>query len=216
MELAVKRNAGALPSDFYEEPSVEKTENPESRDPAEISERAEYTHVRAPEIRRNGMMILMVFSAVIGAAVGAALAFSKNADIAALELAETAEGGFAEVFLRRLALSAVFLAAEYLLGYFALGDFLVWAAPMLCGMGLGLRLTAFGEWSLLPSAILTLAAVVLGGVLSANFSQSIMRLLRGGTVYLDSSPRRSLTLGFLGFLAMAAAAAIYEGIILNL
>ena len=84
---------------------------------------------------------------------------------------------------------------------------------MCCGMGLSLRITATGAWNLLPSAILTLTAVVLGAAVSANLSQTLMRLLRGGTVYLDSSPRRSFTLAFLGFLAMTVAAAIYEGVI---
>lgn len=221
MDIAVKtHNRGALPADFFEEQQTEQTAGvTELTDPPEEEAAAEYprySHVRSPEIRRNGFVILMAISAVVGAAGGAVLAFSKNADFEALKaISGTLDGEFGRIFLQRALIGAAFLLAEYLLGFFALGDFLVWSAPMFYGMGLGLRLAASGKWILLPSAIISLAAAVFGAAVSASFSQTLFRLLRGGTVYLDSSPRKNLTLCFLGLLALVIASSIYEGIILN-
>ena len=119
-------------------------------------------------------------------------------------------GTFAEVFLRQTFLGALLLAAEFVLGFFAFGDLAVWAAPFLYGAGTVLRLAA-GSPKLIPGTLICLIGVVLGAACSADMSVTLLRLTRGGTVYLDTSPRRSYTLAFAGCLAAVVLGAILTG-----
>lgn len=176
----------------------------------------EYRHVRSPELRRSEQVILMTAAAVCGAVGGVILALSDKPDPEVLQkLTDASLGGFGSIFLQRTMIGALFLAVEYLLGYFALGDLLVWAAPLVYALGTAFRITALQGWILLPSAIVGAAAVIFGAALSSGFSRSLMRLSSGGTVYLESSPKQKLTISFLGCFAAVLAAAIYEGAILN-
>lgn len=175
----------------------------------------EYTHVRSPELKRGEYLILMSASAVCGAIGGVILALSGKADPWAIEkIIQGLSSGFGNIFFQRTLIGAAFLLAEYILGFFALGDLLVWAAPLCCAMGLSLRIAATESWILLPSAIVTLIACVIGAATSSGFSRALMRLSRGGTVHLGSSPRQKYTINFLGYLAAIIAGAIYEGAIL--
>lgn len=175
----------------------------------------EYTHVRSPELKRGEYIILMSASAVCGAIGGVILALSGKADPWAIEkIIQGLSSGFGNVFFQRTLIGAAFLLAEYILGFFALGDLLVWAAPLCCAMGLSLRITATQSWILLPSGIVTLIACIIGAATSSGFSRALMRLSRGGTVHLGNSPRQKYTINFLGYLAAIIAGAIYEGAIL--
>lgn len=205
--------------------SLELPEIPEISEIVEIPDDPEpdypeysntYKHVRSPEIRRSEQVILMSAAAVCGAVGGVLLALSgKAADPEVLQkLADNTLSGFGSIFLQRVMLGALFLGIEYLLGFFAFGDLLVWTAPLVYSLGTAFRITALKSWILLPSAIVGTVAVVLGAALSSGFSYALMRLSSGGTVYLESSPKQKLAVSFLGCLAAVIAAAIYEGAIL--
>ncbi len=171
-----------------------------------------YTHVRYPRARRSSALIVMGLSALCGAVGG--FVVSRSADLSA-ELAQSLMKPFGAIFLERTLLGAAFLAVEFVLGFFALGDLLVWSVPLIAGLGLSLRVSATEKWALLPSSILLLFITAFGAAVSAGFSETLMQLARGGTVHLGDSPRKLFTLSFLGYLAVAVACALYEGIILN-
>lgn len=219
----VPRNRGALPRDYEELQITESLDENETLEeptpPAETDKQDEpyvYTHVRVPELRRGGTRILMGITAASGAVSGAVMALTGAAEPAALAaISETFAGTVGELFLRALAAGLAFLAAELILGFFAFGDWLVWIIPLCCAMGASLRVAAAEEWILLPSAAAEICAVTLAAVTSANLSKTLMRLSKGGTVYLDRSPRRSCALAFLGYALVVAASAVYEGIALN-
>lgn len=175
----------------------------------------EYKHVRSPELKRSEQIVLMTAAAVCGAAGGVILALSGKADPKALEkLIDGSLNGFGSIFFQRTLIGALFLAVEYLLGFFALGDLFVWLSPLVYTLGTAFRITALRSWVLLPSGIVGVIAVIMGAALSSSFSNSLMRLSSGGTVYIESSPKQKFTVSFLGCLAAVIAAAIYEGAIL--
>lgn len=214
------RNRGALPRDYEELQLVETLEpnEPEVRDePAEAEadkqEPLVYTHVRVPEIRRGGTRILMGITALCGAVAGAVMALTGAAEPEVL--APALAGDIGGIFLNRMAAYAAFLGAELILGFFAFGDWIVWLVPLCCAMGASLRVAASGSGILLPSAAVGITAVTLAAAASATLSKTLMRLSKGGTVYLENSPRRSYALAFLGYAAMAAISSVYEGIALN-
>jgi len=169
-------------------------------------------HVRYPRVRRSSALIVMGLSALCGAVGG--FVVSRSADLSA-ELARSLVKPFGTIFLERTLLGAAFLAVEFVLGFFALGDLLVWSVPLIAGLGLSLRVAATEKWVLLPSSILLLFLTAFAAAVSAGFSETLMQIARGGTVHLGDSPRKLFTLSFLGYLAVVIACALYEGIILN-
>ncbi len=169
-------------------------------------------HVRFPRARRSSALIVMALSALCGVIGG--IVISRTADLSA-ELAQSLVKPFGAIFLERTLLGAAFLAVEFVLGFFALGDLLVWSVPLIAGLGLSLRVAATEKWVLLPSSILLLFITAFGAAVSAGFSETLMQISRGGTVHLGDSPRKLFTLSFLGYLAVVVACALYEGIILN-
>lgn len=242
MEEAVKpHNKGVLPADLtpvlseYRSPETDPRRDPEkiandfmveidpekpvraviSTEPSAEYPRA-YSHVRSPELRRGEYIILMSATAVCGTVGGVILALSGKADTSAIvKITEDLSSGFGSIFFQRLLIGAAFLLAEYLLGFFALGDLFSWAAPMCCAMGLSLRISATESWILLPSAVVTLIACVMGAATSSGLSRTLMRISRGGTVHLEDSLHLKYTVSFLGYLTAVIAGAIYEGAILN-
>ncbi len=172
----------------------------------------EYTHVRYPRVRRSSALIVMSLSALCGVIGG--IVISRTADVSA-EMAKSLAAPFGKIFLERTLLGAAFLGAEFILGFFALGDLLVWIVPLAAGLGSSLRVAATKAWILLPSSILLLFITAFGAAVSAGFSETLMTIARGGTVHLGSSPRKIFALNFLGYLAAVIACALYEGIILN-
>lgn len=164
-----------------------------------------YPHVRAPEIRRGSSRILMAAAGAIGTVAGAAMIFTGNG-------AEITFGEFGEVFLGRLAVGAAMLAAEFVLGFFAFGDWLVWSVPLCCGMSCALRLCAVGNWAALIGTAFSLLGIIFAAARSADFSQLLLKLSCGGAVYMESSPRKSYAISFLGYTAAVVAGALAEGI----
>ncbi len=213
-------NSGALLIDMTEEQlkAIGISDNPPEEIPempevsAEISESSEYPHVRYPRVHRSGSLIVMALSAVCGVIGGVLL--SANTEITQ-NLESSLLQSFGEIFLNRTIIGAVFLATEYILGFFALGDMLVWSVPLVAGLGLAFRVAVTREWILLPSSILLLIVTAFAGAVSAGLSSTLMQLSRGGTIHLGESPRRQFTLNFLGFLALSLICALYEGIILT-
>ena len=142
--VSASHNKGALPRDYEElqimagEPEEIETDEisdvPEVLDESETDKQDEqlvYTHVRAPEIRRSGTRILMGVTAVCGAVSGAVIMFTEKSDPTALEMiSQSLVGTVGELFLRAMITGAVFLIAELILGFFALGDWLVWVLPL--------------------------------------------------------------------------------------
>lgn len=222
--VSAPRNKGVLLRDYEELQITDGLNLPEENEPSDDAsampdkpeERPVYTHVRAPELRRSGTRILMGITAVCGAVAGAVTVFSGKGDPAALRaLSDSLVGEFGELFMRSALIGTVFLAAELILGLFALGDWIVWSLPLCYTMGTALKVISVGTGVLLPSAAAGACAVTFAAATSAAFSQTLLRLSKGGTVYLDVSPRKNYALAFLGYEAIIIAAAVYEGIALN-
>ena len=225
--VAKMTNAGTLPRD-NDDRTIRPSENETSDSaprvlPAVITVDPNDTydpdkpmeHVRSPELRRHGTKLLMAVSAVIGAAAGARLLFGDAAsETLSASVSRMLTGTFAEVFLRQTFLGVLFLAAEFVLGFFALGDLAVWAAPFLYGAGTVLRLAASSP-KLIPGALISLIGVVAGAACSADMSVLLLRLTRGGTVYMDTRPRRSYAIAFAGCLAAVALGAMLTGILMT-
>lgn len=185
---------------------------------AEIIEKSEQTsadkpHVRSPLLRRHSTKITMSVAAVIGVAAGARLILAGDlfAENAANAVAQTLVGSFGEIFLRQAVLGTVFLCVEFLLGFFAFGDILVWTVPFLSTVGTVLRLFSAGSPKILPGTLICLVAVVAGAAYSADMSELLMRLSRGGTVYMETRPKRTYALHFFGCLAGVVFGAILVG-----
>lgn len=172
-------------------------------------------HVRSPELRRHGTKLLMAVAAAVGAAAGARLIFGEETSEALMiRVSQTLDGTFGEIFLRQTLLGTMFLAAEFVLGFFALGDLAVWTAPFLCGAGTVLRLAASSP-KLLPGAVVCLGGVIMGAAYSADMSGLLLRLTRGGTVYMDAHPQRSYATGYLGCLTSIVLGSILTGVLVN-
>lgn len=204
---AKKRNAGALPPE---------NNTHELLTPADKPAEQPVHHVRRPAVHRNGALLLMFFTALCGAAAGAAGIFSgawSTADSCAL----FGGGSFLEVFLRRAVFGGAFLLAEYILGYSALGDWAVWAAPLLCGMCTAASFTVptNGAAWMLPSAGAVLAAVIFGGAASADFSVMLLRVARGGNAFLHERAARDFSVKILRYGAAVAAAGLYEAAVMT-
>ena len=104
--------------------------------------------------RRSGIPMLYTFLTAAGLILGIYVAASApGADISGSLLCGS--GDFLGLLLRRLFWGAAFLIAEYVCGFFALGRLLVWAAPLICGLGTGAALagaSALGAFLLAASA----------------------------------------------------------------
>lgn len=167
---------------------------------------------KAVRVSRNSSLVLWL-AAVCGISGGMVAAQSAGALEGVLF---TSEGSFLALFLSRLLYGAAFLLVEYLLGFFALGEWLVWLAPLCCGLGTGISAAAgFGRKGallLIPSAAITLFAVVLGARCSGDFSAQLFRVVSGSRtgIVLTSEAARGYTLRFFGCLAAVGAAALIE------
>ena len=213
-QLPENLSSGGVIEAYIETPREHYIEIP-GETTGETAERRR-NHARSSELERGEYIFLMAATAVCGATAGAILALSGKADMSALlKITQDLSSGFGNIFFQRLIIGSALLLAEFLVGFFALGDLFVWAAPLCCAMGLSLRITATESWILLPSAIVTLIACVMGAATSSGLSRTLMRLSRGGTVHLEDSLHVKYIISFLGYLAAVLVGAIYEGLILN-
>lgn len=212
-----------LPHSNPAEPAQDNTDNPNNQTAkTEVSEStgtaeaAELPRAVRSTRRRSGIPPLYTLAAVIGLAAGifAATSLPAGADLSGNILCRS--GGFLEILLSKLAWGGAFLLAEYLCGYFALGNLLVWLAPLLCGLGTGAALGAAfllngmdALW-LVPGCAVCAAVVIFAARASADMSAQLLRLIstNKNSIVSTSPAAGEYTLRFLVCLAILSAYAI--------
>ena len=220
--------------------SCEKTEAPESEiifmpydpdesDSADSAERDITPSERIPETaelpraarsayrRRSGIPMLYTFLTAAGLILGIYIAASApGADISGSLLCGS--GDFLGLLLRRLFWGAAFLISEYVCGFFALGRLLVWAAPLICGLGTGAALAGaftiegMNALRLAPGCAGCAAAVIFAAGTSSGMSSQLLRLVSSdkNSIVSTSPAAGEYTLRFLVYLAILSACAIAE------
>lgn len=167
--------------------------------------------------KRQTVPAFQLLAALIGTAAGVFFALSAPEGADFSESLLCASGDFAGLLIKRLLWGGVFLLAEYICGYFALGWLLVWAAPLICGLGTGAALAgAFTAGANAALLIIPAAGAVFAVVMGAGTS----RLMSCQLLQLVSSERNSIvaaspaageyTLRFLLWFVILAGFAIAE------
>ena len=167
--------------------------------------------------RRSGIPMLYTFLTAAGLILGIYVAASApGADISGSLLCGS--GDFLGLLLRRLFWGAAFLIAEYVCGFFALGRLLVWAAPLICGLGTGAALAGaftiegMNALRLAPGCAGCAAAVIFAAGASSGMSSQLLRLVSSdkNSIVSTSPAAGEYTLRFLVYLAILSACAIAE------
>lgn len=167
--------------------------------------------------RRSGIPMLYTFLTAAGLILGIYIAASApGADISGSLLCGS--GDFLGLLLRRLFWGAAFLIAEYVCGFFALGRLLVWAAPLVCGLGTGAALAGaftiegMNALRLAPGCAGCAAAVIFAAGTSSGMSSQLLRLVSSdkNSIVSTSPAAGEYTLRFLVYLAILSACAIAE------
>lgn len=167
--------------------------------------------------RRSGIPMLYTFLTAAGLILGIYVAASAPvADISGSLLCGS--GDFLGLLLRRLFWGAAFLIAEYVCGFFALGRLLVWAAPLICGLGTGAALAGaftiegMNALRLAPGCAGCAAAVIFAAGTSSGMSSQLLRLVSSdkNSIVSTSPAAGEYTLRFLVYLAILSACAIAE------
>ena len=172
--------------------------------------------VRRSYRRRNGIPPMYTLTAVAGLIAGvlAAASLPAGADLSGNIL--FCSGSFLEILLKKLAWSGVFLLAEYICGFFALGRLLVWLVPLVCGLGTGAALGAAfllngadALW-MVPGCAVCTAVIVFSAKTSAEMSAQLLRLVstNKNSIVSTSPAAGEYTLRFLVSLAILSACAI--------
>lgn len=204
MENVIDLTAMDKPFDEQTEEIISEPQDPEAAEPPR--ERSEVE-------TRGGMRILMTITAVCGAAAGALAAITGKADSRVIAaLGERLSGSFGEIFLHRALSGGAILLAEFLLGFFAFGDFISWILPVFAGMGAGFFIAAAQKPVFLPSELAVLFAVIFAGASSAMFSKKLFGLSRGNRASLRGMTASEYSARFALTLLLIIAAAVYEGI----
>lgn len=167
--------------------------------------------------RRSGIPMLYTFLTAAGLILGIYVAASApGADISGSLLCGS--GDFLGLLLRRLFWGAAFLISEYVCGFFALGRLLVWAAPLVCGLGTGAALAGaftiegMNALRLAPGCAGCAAAVIFAAGTSSGMSSQLLRLVSSdkNSIVSTSPAAGEYTLRFLVYLAILSACAIAE------
>ena len=167
--------------------------------------------------RRSGIPMLYTFLTAAGLILGIYIAASSpGADISGSLLCGS--GDFLGLLLRRLFWGAAFLISEYVCGFFALGRLLVWAAPLICGLGTGAALAGaftiegMNALRLAPGCAGCAAAVIFAAGTSSGMSSQLLRLVSSdkNSIVSTSPAAGEYTLRFLVYLAILSACAIAE------
>lgn len=170
--------------------------------------------------RRSGIPMLYTFLTAAGLILGIYVAASvPGADISGSLLCGS--GDFLGLLLRRLFWGAAFLIAEYVCGFFALGSLLVWAAPLVCGLGTGAALAGaftiegMNALRLAPGCAGCAAAVIFAAGTSSGMSSQLLRLVSSdkNSIVSTSPAAGEYTLRFLVYLAILSACAIAEALL---
>ena len=194
--------------------SAERDITPSER----IPETAELPRAaRSAYRRRSGIPMLYTFLTAAGLILGIYIAASApGTDISGSLLCGS--GDFLGLLLRRLFWGAAFLIAEYVCGFFALGRLLVWAAPLICGLGTGAALAGaftiegMNALRLAPGCAGCAAAVIFAARTSSGMSSQLLRLVSSdkNSIVSTSPAAGEYTLRFLVYLAILSACAIAE------
>ena len=203
--------------------------DPDESNPADSAERDITPSERIPETaelpraarstyrRRSGIPMLYTFLTAAGLILGIYIAASApGADISGSLLCVS--GDFLGLLLRRLFWGAAFLISEYVCGFFALGRLLVWAAPLICGLGTGAALAGaftiegMNALRLAPGCAGCAAAVIFAAGTSSGMSSQLLRLVSSdkNSIVSTSPAAGEYTLRFLVYLAILSACAIAE------
>lgn len=173
----------------------------------------ENTHERSIAPTKGSARAIMTVTAILGISAGVILAFNGKADAEAVSaVMERTTGDFLNIFVSRLIFGAIMLTAEFLLGFFAFGDFISWTVPVVTGLGTGFFLGVLKNPVFLPSEIMTLIAVILFGANSALFSRRLLGLASGNRAFSRGMTVLEFMGKFLIALIAVAVAAVYEGI----
>ena len=194
--------------------SAERDITPSERIPetAELPRAARSTYRR-----RSGIPMLYTFLTAAGLILGIYIAASApGADISGSLLCVS--GDFLGLLLRRLFWGAALLISEYVCGFFALGRLLVWAAPLICGLGTGAALAGaftiegMTALRLAPGCAGCAAAVIFAAGTSSGMSSQLLRLVSSdkNSIVSTSPAAGEYTLRFLVYLAILSACAIAE------
>lgn len=198
---------------------TQEPQNPDEPLPAASPERP-VVYQRAANLRRTSDLrpLICAAAAVAGVAAGiiTALCFpAEGADILS-GVAGGTQGGFAAVLFRRMGQAGLFLLSEYLLGYFAAGNAVVWLIPLVYGLGAGLgaagTISAGGSpWVIAPELVYTVLSVV-GAITSGELSKLLLRLISGDSCSVVARGRasRGYNLQFALYLLIMLAIAIAE------
>lgn len=189
--------------------AVPDTEPVHSPKTVSVSDRSAVQDVN---IRLAACIVITVVGIVAGL-LSAMLSPPDGADIAACSA--VADGSFGELLSGRLAVCGAFLAAEYIIGYFAFGSYLVWLMPLIYGMSVGV--TAAGvfaagayHWVILP-CIICAAVNASAAAASWEFSSVILDIVSGrGDVISDGRLAGRYSLRFGGCALITCIAAFAE------
>lgn len=207
--------------------SQQNTEDNTEKAPliAEAVEEKEHSPVIADsgyhsQRRGSGDMRLLfcIAAGIAGMALGALVAVlfpDGNADLSG-SLTVSSEGGFLMILFRRIIQCGAFLLAEFVIGYFAAGGWIVWLAPLIYGLGAGLSAAAVfivgqAQWMCVFCVLYT-AVICFAAKGSWEFSALLMRLISGrGEMYASGgSSSAQYTLRFGGYLILLLALALAE------
>lgn len=196
---------------IVEAEGTQVSQTPEQQTSPQLSE-TRYREQTVSESRAAAQAV-MVISAICGAAAGVLLVLTGAMDKeAAAVLSERISLSFGEIFLHRALSGCAILLAEFLLGFFAFGDFFSWICPVFAGMGGGLFIAALKQPVFLPSELAVLLAVIFAGANSALFSRRLLSLASGTSPHLRGMSAAEYSARFALFLLTIVAAAAYEGI----
>lgn len=176
---------------------------------------------RTYQRRRFGVPVGHSLLTAAGTAAGVFFATAAPAGTDFSDSLLCCSGDFLRLMTARMLWGLSFLAAEYILGYFALGRALVWIFPLVCGLGTGAALTAAFTVSgaeavkLVPTCVAVAAAAIAGARTSGDMSAQLLRLVSTGrngmaAVVSDTPAAGEYTLRFLIYSAVMTAAAVAE------
>lgn len=220
MENTVLVNQPApAPSACVKSPYSE-TEPPESADDFdEIPEPPRAVH--RVYRRRCRIPLLYSFAAAAGTAVGVFLAAYAPEGTDFGESLLCVSGDFLWVLIVRLLWCCAFLIAEYIIGYSALGGIVIWAIPLICGLGTGAALTGvfllagIDALKLIPTSVAIVIALIMGAKTSCEMSSQLLRLVSTSknSIVATSPAAGEYTLRFLVYLAILSGSAIVEAVV---
>ena len=195
-------------------PALPEAVKPIAEEPQDKPQR-----VYSPFAKRHSRLLCMLAAAALGIVLGAAvIALPQRADLSAIAALKT-DGSFLELMLLRIVQTGAILTLEYAVGYFALGSWLVWAAPLISGLGAGLSaayMCSSGSLHLflllIPSVLGSAALCSFGANASSELSELLLRLVSGNknSIVMTGSSSRAYTLRFGAYLAILLVLSIYE------